>query len=153
MRRAPSARRGGFTLLELLTALIVIGILGGIAIPSLRQAVYRADARKVLTDVSALRVAIFEYREESGNLPPTAAWSTIPPVLVPYLNNVQFTYKDLQYRIRTRNNRGRVDIFVRYPRRHPIGAALSAFARPGNDSGSVTWNNRRTRFRILENNR
>lgn len=146
-------RRGGFSLIELLTVMIVIGILSGIALPNFRVATYRADARKVISDISALRAAIYEYREDNSNtLPPTAAWGTVPAGLVPYLNNVEFTYKDLTYRLRTRANRGRVDIFVRYPRNHPIGLALRTFERPGNDSGSVTWNNRRTRFRILENN-
>ena len=125
------SRRGGFSLIELLTTMIVIGILSGIAIPYLRDAVYRADARKVMTDVSAIRFAVMEFREDNGRLPNTASWGTTPPDLVPYLNNVDF---------------------VRYPRRHPVGMALRAFERPGRDSGTVTWNNRRSRFRLLERN-
>ena len=148
-----SRSRGGFSLIELLTTMVVIGILAAIAIPSFRDASYRADARKVMTDVSAIRVALYEYREDNNNsLPPTARWGTVPPGLEPYLNNVDFEYKDLEYRLRTRNRRGRVDIFVRYPRNHPIGLALRVFERPGRDSGTVTWNRRRARFRLLENN-
>jgi prepilin-type N-terminal cleavage/methylation domain-containing protein len=145
--------RGGFTLMELLTTMIVIGILGGIAIPYMQQAVHRAEARRIMTDVSAVRVAVMQYREDNNNsLPPTARWRTIPPGLEPYLNNVDFSYKNLQYRIRTNNRRGRVDFLVRYPRRDPIGVALRTFERRGRDSGSMTWNNRRSRFRLLNNN-
>lgn len=146
-------RRAGFSLIELLTTMVVISILAGIAIPSLRDASYRADARKVMSDVNAIRVALYEYREDNNNtLPPTAPWNTVPPGLVPYLNNVDFTYKDLDYRIRTNERRGRADLLVRYPRRHAIGTALRTFERPGRDSGSVAWNARRTRFRLLERN-
>lgn len=151
-RRIPQSR-GGFSLIELLTVMIVIGILSAIAIPYLRDAAYRADARKVMTDVSAIRVAVYEYREDNNNsLPPTARWGTVPPQLVPYLNNVDFQYKDLEYRLRTRARRGRTDVFVRYPRNHPIGLALRVFENPGNGSGTVTWNRRRARFRLLESN-
>lgn len=151
MKRSDS--RAGFSLIELLVTMTVISILAGIALPSLRNASYRADARKVMSDVSVLRVAVYEYREDNNNtLPPTAAWNTVPPGLVPYLNNVDFSYKDLEYRLRTNRRRGRVDLIVRYPRRHAIGLALRTFERPGRDSGSIAWNARRTRFRLLERN-
>ena len=156
MTHPVSARRkagqGGFSLIELLTVMVVIGILAAIAMPTMKDAVYRADARKVMTDVAAIRTAIYQFREDANRLPRRARWGTIPPDLEPYLNNVQFEYKGLRYRLISRNRRGRVDIIVRYNRRDPIGAALQAFARPGRDSGSITWNRRRTRFRILENN-
>jgi prepilin-type N-terminal cleavage/methylation domain-containing protein len=151
---APRCRsRSGFSLLELLGALVVLGVLAGIAVPNFRAAVYRADATKIVTDMTAVRLAVFELREESGRLPRRARWGSIPPELVPYLDNVSFTYKDLQYRLTTNTRRGRVDFLVRYPRNSPIGNALQRFRRPGKDSGSVTWSRRRTRFRLLEGNR
>ena len=152
MTTRTNAARGGFSLIELLMVMIVIGVLSAIAIPYMKDAAFRADARKVMSDMAAVRLAVFEFREDNDRLPSTAAWNTIPPDLVPYLNNVDFSYKDLNYRIRTNNRRGRVDFWVRYPRRDPIGLALRAFERPGRDSGTITWNARRTRFRLLENN-
>ena len=153
MKSRMSEPRLGFTLAELLTTMVMIGILSGIATPYLREAIYRAEARRIMTDVSAIRVAVFEYREDNDNaLPPTAGWRTMPPGLAPYVNNVDFSYKNLEYRIRTNRRRGRVDFYVRYPRRDPVGAALRVFAQPGNDSGSMNWNNRRSRFRLLNNN-
>lgn len=148
-RRDP--RRGGFSLMEMLTAMIVLSILGGVAIPTMKVAVDRAEARKVMTDVNAVRVAVFEFREDHGRLPARARWGTLPAELAPYVNNVDFGYKDLEYRLVSNERRGRVDVLVRYPRRHPIGDALQTFSRPGRDSGSVTVNARRARFRLLEN--
>jgi prepilin-type N-terminal cleavage/methylation domain-containing protein len=147
----PRTRCGGFTLLELLTAMIVLSILGGVAIPSLQSAVDRASARKVLTDVSAIRVAVYEYREDSARLPTRAGWGELPPDLANYLNNVDFRYKELEYRLVSNARRGRVDVIVRYPRNHPMRRALAPFARAGVDSGSITVTRARARFRLLEN--
>lgn len=153
MRPVRDARRGGFTLIDLLTTMIVVSILAAIAIPSFKEAVARADARKVLTDVAAIRIAVHEYRQDANALPRGARWGATPPDLAPHLNDVDFVYKDVEYRLTSNRRRGRVDLTVRYPRDSAIGAALVTFAQPGSDSGSVTWSRRRTRFRILEQNR
>ncbi len=132
--------------------MIVLGIVGGTAAPTLRSATYRADATKVASDMTTVRSAVFEYREDAGRLPRTAAWRTIPRDLASHFNNVQFVYKDVDYRLVTTAAQGRVDFIVRYPRGSPIGAALRRFRRPGNDSGSVTWSATQTRWRLLEQN-
>jgi len=148
--RAVRSRRAGFSLLELLTAMIVISILGLVAIPNFQRAVHKADARKVMTDMTAVRSAVFEFREDQGRLPPTAAWGTVPAELEPYLNNVTFRYKTAEYRLRSNQRRGRVDFMVRYPRNDQIGLSLQTFSRPGPDEGSIAWNRRKTRFRLME---
>lgn len=145
-------RRGGFSLVELLTTMVVIGILAAVAVPTFQDSIARADARKVVTDMAAVRTAVFEYRAREGVLPRRASWGTVPPDLVPYLNNVDFTYKGLEYRLTSNRRRGRVDFLVRYDRRDPVANALQTFSRPGTDSGSATWARRRMRFRLLENN-
>ena len=145
--------RGGFSLIELLTTMVVIGILSAIAAPYLRGAIDRADARKIVSDVAAIRVGLMEYREEHDGLPGTADWGEIPPDLAPFLNNVDFTYKDVEYQVRTTDAHGRVDVFVRYPEQSPISEALLTFDRPGDDAGSMTWDRERMRFRLLEDNK
>jgi len=139
--------------MELLTTMIVISILGLVAIPNFRRAIHKADARKVLTDMTAVRAAVYQYREDHGRLPSRARWGRIPSELEPYLNNVDFEYKTIDYRLRSNRRRGRVDFLVRYPRRDPIGLSLQTFSRPGREEGSVTWNRRKTRFRLLEDSR
>jgi prepilin-type N-terminal cleavage/methylation domain-containing protein len=146
------ARRRGFSLLELLTTITVLGIIGGIAAPVLRAATHRADASKVAADMTTVRAAMFEFREDTGRLPRTTAWGRVPPDLAPYFNSMLFTYKELDYRVVTTAGRGRVDFLVRYPRDSQIGAALRRFRRPGDDSGSVNWSTTQTRWRLLEDN-
>ena len=153
MSAARCGSRGGFTLLELLVTMIVLGALAGMVAPNFRAATYRADAAKIMTDMNLVRIAVFELREESGGLPQRARWGSVPRDLVPHLENVSFTYKDLEYRLTSNSRRGRVDFFVRYPRNSPVGNALQRFRRAGRDSGSVTWSRTRTRFRLLEDNR
>jgi prepilin-type N-terminal cleavage/methylation domain-containing protein len=147
-----ASARAGFTLMELLLTMIVLGILGGIAAPTLRGATYRADASKIAADMTTVRTAVFEYREVASRLPSTAAWGTIPPDLAPHFSNVQFVYKNVDYRLVTTESQGRVDFIVRYPSGSPIGAALYRFRRPGSDSGSVIWSDTQSRWRLLEQN-
>ena len=143
--------RGGLTLIELLVTVGVLGILAGVVLPTLRSATYRADASRIASDMTLVRTAVFEFSEDNNRLPASAGWGVVPPDLAPYIN-LQFTYKDLDYRLVTRPRRGRVEFRVRYPRRSPIGAALQTFRNPGSASGSVTWTARQTRWRLIENN-
>jgi type II secretory pathway pseudopilin PulG len=133
--------------------MVLIGVLGGLALPSLRGAVESADATKVVTDMAVVRQAVLTYREDRSELPRTARWGTVPAELQPYLDAVDFTYKDLEYRLQVNERRGRADFGVRYPRDSRIGAALQRYRRPGREAGSVTWSARQTVFRLLEDDR
>lgn len=145
---APS-KRDGFTLIELLTVVVIIGILAGIALPSLRSAIYQADAAKIVSDMAAVRFAVLQFVADSGNVPQRASWGETPPELIPYLDQMPFEYKDVEYRLAANPWRGKVDFIVRYSRRSLIGEALKRFRSPGGDEGSVSWTSRRTTFRML----
>lgn len=151
MKAHRASCRRGFTLMELLTTLIVVGILAGVAIPKLQAAIYSAEAARVAADMTLVRTAMFQFREENGSLPSTSDWGAIPPDLVPYLN-IQFTYKDLDYRLVTTDGQGRIDFKVRYAVESKIGVALQRFSRPGSEAGSVLWTALEMRWRLLEDN-
>lgn len=150
-RSAPN--RSGFTLIEVVTVAVIFGILAGSALPNLLGAMHRAHATKIVADMNTVRLAVFEFREDNGRLPGTARWGQTPPDMMPYLDQMPFVYKDLEYRLSVNSRRGRVEFRVRYPRGSPIGEALSRFRRPGRESGSVSWTSRETKFRLLVNNR
>ncbi|HDZ76476.1 MAG TPA: prepilin-type N-terminal cleavage/methylation domain-containing protein [Candidatus Omnitrophica bacterium] len=57
--------KGGFTLLELIMVVIIIGVLAGLAIPQYINAVERAKAGKAISNLGLIRQAQHLYRADS----------------------------------------------------------------------------------------
>lgn len=86
------------TLIELLTVMAVIGILAGIALPTFRTSVARADAARVVADVRAVRMAAAQYLSQHDALPPNGDWGEVPPEFLAYLpDGFPFDYKGVEY--------------------------------------------------------
>lgn len=138
-RRGP----GGFSLVELLLIMVLIAILAGVAVPSLRKAIDQADAAKIMTDVRNVTMAVRSYMEvNNGAIPAGAAWGVVPPSLRPYLpDGMDFTYKSTTFRVVVQVARGTVRFQVRYPRNDPVGVALKRFV-----GADVTWTRTQTTF-------
>ena len=100
-RTRPRASNG-FTLIELIMVVTVLGILSAIAMPRLRGAAVQARAAHIIADFSTIRMAGIQYHTEtSGDLP-----DTTPPGVVPldleYLlpDDFEFSYENVTYRWR-----------------------------------------------------
>lgn len=74
-------KRRGFTIIELLVVVAIIGILANIALPVLRDVRRRADAAAVVADFGTIRVAAFDNYAATGTFPPNGGWGVVPPAL------------------------------------------------------------------------
>jgi len=79
------ARRGGFSLIELLVAVSIVGILAGLAIPNMRNVTFRARATAVYGDLNTIRQATLDYNADLNSWPPNEVSGTIPAGLVTFL--------------------------------------------------------------------
>ena len=64
-----SRGEGGFTLVELMVVIAIMGVLAAIAIPRFSGATDRADAAKVEADMSTMASALEVYRVNHGSYP------------------------------------------------------------------------------------
>lgn len=67
--RRREAGESGFTLLELLVVMTIIGILAAIAVPSLRDSPQRAREATLRADLFTFRSVIDQYKGDKGNYP------------------------------------------------------------------------------------
>jgi prepilin-type N-terminal cleavage/methylation domain-containing protein len=99
MRSTGSFRRdGGFTIVELLVVVSILGILAGLAIPNMRTVLMRARATEVAADFDVVRVAAAQYNAESSLWPPETTLGVVPPELVDYLPD-GFTFQGNGYEL------------------------------------------------------
>lgn len=64
-------RQRGFTLLEIMVVIVILGILASLTIPSLMSNKDRADRQKAVSDIVALENALDMYRLDNGRYPTT----------------------------------------------------------------------------------
>lgn len=68
----------GFTLIELMIVVAIIGILAGIALPAYQQYTIRAQVVEAFSLASELKGAIQEHRKEHGRMPKNNASAGLP---------------------------------------------------------------------------
>jgi prepilin-type N-terminal cleavage/methylation domain-containing protein len=86
-RRASHALRSrcGFSLIELMTVMAVIGLLAALSVPRYRDTKRRAFAANIAADFNTVRVAAYNYWADNNSYPPDGSPGTPPPALRPYL--------------------------------------------------------------------
>ncbi len=92
-------RRAGFTLVELLVVVAIIGILAGIVSVALPRAIEKAKIARMTGALNQLRTALTQYYTESNSYPPAygyRSWQarSVPPFFEPA--NVTFHVSTLQ---------------------------------------------------------
>jgi len=79
------SRRHGFTLIELIITVMIIGMLSAIAVPKFREVRRRAMATQIMGDFDVMRHAALSFYVDSGYFPEPVGPGEIPPGLVRYL--------------------------------------------------------------------
>ena len=88
--------RRGFSLIELMTVVSILGLLVAIGIPRYRDTKRRAFAAKIAADFNTVRVAAYNYFADNNTYPPDGSPGVAPAALVPYLPQ-NFTFDDGNY--------------------------------------------------------
>lgn len=65
----PVARQGGFTLLELLVVIVIIGLLAGLVAPRYFDQVGKSNTKVAKAQINALEKALDQYRLDVGSYP------------------------------------------------------------------------------------
>lgn len=79
-------RQGGFTLLEIMVVIVILGVLASLTIPSLMGNKDRADKQKAVSDLVTLENALDMYKLDNSRYPSTAQGLNaliIKPTLAP----------------------------------------------------------------------
>jgi type II secretion system protein G len=87
MRRAQNSK--GFTLIELMITLVVIGIIAAIAIPYLIGAIDRVRQKRTLADLRTIGSAVEAYAVDNSQYPVSSDMATLWAKIVPtYLRDM-----------------------------------------------------------------
>lgn len=77
--------RSGFSLVEMLVVVAIVGIVSGIARPQLQRAVVRARAAEAIAQLDVIEVAVHNYYADNNAWPEDKNRGIVPPGLDAYL--------------------------------------------------------------------
>lgn len=86
----PCRRSFGFTLVEIMIVVAIIGVLAAIAIPSFQRSRVKAQNTAFINDLRIIEAAINTCILETKNYPADVYEKIMPPELAPYLKNIDF---------------------------------------------------------------
>jgi general secretion pathway protein G len=64
-------KQNGFTLLEVMVVIVIIGLIGGMVVPNLMGNMDKAEIKKAVSDISALETSLTMYKMDNYKYPNT----------------------------------------------------------------------------------
>jgi type IV pilus assembly protein PilA len=99
----------GFTLIELMIVVAIVGILAAIAIPAYQDYVARAKVSEAMAALGACKTSITEYAQVNNVLPPSFARSGCSSISTHYVSDLTVVANTGEIRVTLTNIAGGAD--------------------------------------------
>lgn len=86
MKNDPPALHRGFTLMEILIVVVILGILAAIVIPSFASATEDTRKAAFTQDLRAFEMGVLRYQVDFGEFPPDGGSGSVPSGLEDYVS-------------------------------------------------------------------